>query len=186
MGDPGLRGRRGLDTTPVGSAGPSCCAEQQGGSGVPNTLHEIDWRLISGRYQQNESEHTIMSENINITSSVATIKDTVLEAVNNKGFGVAGYESIFEAAVEALQERENAIAEQIIESSDNRYGYGNQAKSVVVDAGLYLKPEPVVEPEPAAEEAPAAEATTDERLDKIESAVETLLGLAKRHFGDNF
>lgn len=123
-----------------------------------------------------------MSENISI-STVATIKDTVLEAVNNKGFGVAGYESIFEAAVEALQERENTIAEQIIESADNRYGYGNQAKEVVVDAGLYIKPAAV--PEPVVEEVPAAELTTDERLDKIEGAVETLLALAKRHFGDN-
>lgn len=124
-----------------------------------------------------------MSENISI-STVSSINDTVLAAVNSTGADISGYESVGDAVVKALQERENTIAEQIIESADNRYGYGNQAKEVIVDAGLYLKPEPV-EPEPAVEEAPAAELTVDQRLDKIEGAVETLLGLAKRHFGDN-
>lgn len=119
-----------------------------------------------------------MSENISI-SNVASINDTVKTVINDLGYGVSEYEPVAAAVVEALQERENTIAEQIIESADNRYGYGNQAKEVIVDAGLYLKPEPVVE------EAPAAELTTDERLNKIEGAVETLLGLAKRHFGDN-
>lgn len=133
-----------------------------------------------------------MSENLNI-NTVPSINDTVVEAINNIGYGLAGYESVATAVVEALQERENSIAEQIIESADNRYGYGTQAKEVVVDAGLYLKPEPVaVEEAPVAEDAPVAEeapvaedASVEARLARMESAINALVGLANTRFGAN-
>lgn len=128
-----------------------------------------------------------MSENLNI-NTVPSINDTVKTTINDLGYGLGEYEPAATALIEALQERENSIAEQIIESADNRYGYGNQAKEVVVDAGLYLKPEPVVVPEPeeAPAEAPAAgDVPVEERLARLEGAINALVGFANSRFGAN-
>lgn len=117
-----------------------------------------------------------MSEN---TTTTLSINDTILLALTETGISGAGYESVVDKAVEKLTEREQALTEAVIELAEEAYGYGGQAKRVLSEAGLSIKPEPQPEPETATEEGPAAD--TDARLDRIERLIETLVAAARRN-----
>lgn len=128
-----------------------------------------------------------MSENTNTT--IASINQTVLDAVNATGASIAGFESVGDAVVKALTEREHSIVENIVNEAEVQYGYGSQAQTLVETAGLAVRPAP--EPEPVVEEnltlpdIDLGENTLDGRLAKVESTLVQLLELAKRHLGAN-
>lgn len=128
-----------------------------------------------------------MSENTN-TTTVASISDTLLEALTASGISASAAGPALGKAEELLKEREYVIADGIISEAAGRYGYGEQAQSVLESAGLSMRPapEPVVEEAPA-EEAPADEETTVAQILALVKAqgesIEKLAAVARRHLG---
>lgn len=125
-----------------------------------------------------------MSENTNTTAPVS-INDTVLLALTEAGVSAFGYESVITSAVTKLTEREQAMTAAVIEAADGLgYGYGERAKTILSEAGLSITPDPEPEVEEAPEaEAPAGDSALEARVSKLESGMEELLTLARRHLG---
>lgn len=98
-----------------------------------------------------------------MSEPIKNINRTTLDAVNSTGANIAGYESVGEAVVNALTEREYAITEAILDKVDIVFGtdYRTDAASLLADAGLAARPAP--EPE-----APAAPLSVEDRLVLIE------------------
>jgi hypothetical protein len=104
----------------------------------------------------------------------STIRTTIETAVANRiGRVPAGYQSAVDDVVEAVEALALSAAESLRESGRALGASEESIESALVSSGL-------VEPEPVVEETPAAGGDTEERLSKIESAIERLTALGER------
>jgi hypothetical protein len=108
----------------------------------------------------------------------STIRSTIESVINDRvGRVPAGYESVVNEVVEAVESLALQAAESLRESGRALGASEEQIEGALVSAGL-VEPEPVVEdvPQPASSD-------VEDRLGKIEAAVERLSALAERYIG---
>lgn len=114
--------------------------------------------------------------------SNSSIRTTVTTAVIEQiGRVPAGYERVVDAVVEAVEGLVESAADSLRESGSALGASEEEVESALVSAGL-IEPTPVEDETVPTPEDPAR----DERLSKIEAAVERLTALAERHLGTRF
>jgi len=121
---------------------------------------------------------------------MTSIRNTIATALVNDGINLDGYGHYIDLAVEALEEREYNISDQLVQFAQEQTSYGEAAiRSILRETELSERPAPEPETVTPDDDEPLTE---DERLTKIEDqigklveVVGTLTDLAKRHLGAN-
>ena len=122
---------------------------------------------------------------------MTSIRNTIATALVNDGINLDGYGHYIDLAVEALEEREYNISDQLVQFAQEQTSYGESAiRSILRETELSERPAP--EPETVTPEQAGEPQSDSERITKIEGQIEkvievldTLTNLAKRHLGAN-
>ena len=122
---------------------------------------------------------------------MTSIRNTIATALVNDGINLDGYGHYIDLAVEALEEREYNISDQLVQFAQEQTSYGESAiRSILRETELSERPAP--EPETVTPEEASEPQSDNERISKIEGQIEkvievldTLTNLAKRHLGAN-
>lgn len=122
---------------------------------------------------------------------MTSIRNTIVVALVNDGINLDGYGHYIDLAVEALEEREYNISDQLVEFALEQTSYGeSEIRSILRETELSERPAP--EPETVTPEEASEPQSDSERISKIEGQIEKVIevldrltNLAKRHLGAN-